>query len=74
MPRLGINLDEYFHSVDKTIPEVSVYSLGIKILTLLECVHETGFVFNDLKLDNLMIGYSDELPKSNKLSNDRTIN
>ena len=74
MPRLGINLDEYFHSVDKTIPEVSVYSLGIKILTLLECVHETGFVFNDLKLENLMIGYSDELPKSNKLSNDRTIN
>ena len=42
-------------------------------LMLLECVHETGFVFNDLKLDNLMIGYSDELPKTNKLSTDRTI-
>ena len=64
MPRLGINLEQYFEAMDNVVPEVSVYSLGIKILTLLECVHETGFVFNDLKLDNLMIGYSDSLMAS----------
>ena len=57
MPRLGENLDYYFEAMRCTIPEASVYSLGIKILTLLECVHETGYVFNDLKLDNLMVGY-----------------
>lgn len=57
MPRLGFNLEQYFEAMHNIIPEVSVYSLGIKIITLLECVHETGYVFNDLKLDNLMIGY-----------------
>ena len=50
-----------------------MYSLGIKILTLLECVHETGFVCNDLKLDNLMIGYEDELPICKPLATDRKI-
>ena len=62
MPRLGINLEQYFEAMNNVIPELSVYSLGIKILTLLECVHQAGFVFNDLKLDNLMIGFSDKLP------------
>lgn len=59
--------------MNNIIPEISVYSLGIKILTLLACVHETGFVFNDLKLDNLMIGYSDKLPVGKPLASDVTI-
>lgn len=70
MPRLGINLEQYFEAMENVVPEVSVYSLGIKVLTLLECVHETGFVFNDLKLDNLMIGYSDKLPIGKPISSD----
>ena len=65
MPRLGQNLEEYFERSKRHIPEASTYSLGIKILALLECVHETGFVFNDLKLDNLMVAFSDKLPSSN---------
>lgn len=73
MPRLGINLCHYFEHMNNIIPEVSVYSLGIKILTLLKCVHEAGFVFNDLKLDNLMVGYSDILPISNPLTTDGKI-
>ena len=73
MPRLGINLEQYFEAMHNVVPAVSVYSLGIKILTLLECVHETGFVFNDLKLDNLMIGYSDELPVGKPLAPGVTI-
>ena len=68
MPRLGVNLEQYFEAMCNIIPEVSVYSLGIKIISLLECVHETGFVFNDLKLDNLMIGYLDQLPVGGRKS------
>ena len=55
MPRLGRNLENYFESMNYSLPEVSIYSLAIKIVTLLECVHKTGLIFNDLKLDNLMV-------------------
>ena len=64
MPRLATNLEDYFHRMKCHIPEASIYSLGIKILALLECVHETGIVYNDLKLDNLMLGFTDRLPNS----------
>ena len=44
------------------IPEVSIYSLAIKVITLFECMHTNGMVFNDLKLDNLMLHFDDEPP------------
>ena len=62
MPRLGHNLENYFQTMNCQLPEVSIYALAIKVITLLECMHTNGLVFNDLKLDNLMVGYNDELP------------
>ena len=59
MPRLGINLEQYFESLNYKLPEISIYSLAIKMITLLECVHKIGLVFNDLKLDNLMVEVDD---------------
>ena len=35
------------------------------MITLLECVHKIGLVFNDLKLDNLMVNFNDEFPLFN---------
>ena len=67
MPRLGTNLEVDFELRKHMVPKASVYSLGIKILAVLECVHETGFVFNDLKLDNLMVEYADRLPRPSKM-------
>ena len=64
MPRLGQNLHNYFESFQYKLPEISIYSLAIKIITLLECVHSIGLVFNDLKLDNLMVETKDLLPDS----------
>ena len=62
MPRLGQNLEKYFESINHKLPEISIYSLAIKMITLLECVHKIGLVFNDLKLDNLMVETDDQLP------------
>lgn len=59
MPRLGLNLEHYFESLNCKLPEISIYSLAIKMITLLECVHKIGLVFNDLKLDNLMVEVDD---------------
>ena len=66
MPRLGLNLENYFDFMEHKLPEVSIYSLAIKMITLLECVHKMGMVFNDLKLDNLMVDYGDQLPVDSK--------
>ena len=32
-----------------------MYSFGIQILNILEKIHEVGFIYNDLKLDNLLL-------------------
>lgn len=71
MPRLGQNLQTYFDNQKSKLPETSIYSLAIKITTLLECLHKQGLVFNDLKLDNLMVEYADHLPDSYNI-NDHT--
>ena len=33
------------------------YGLGIQILNILEKIHGAGYVFNDLKLDNLLLDF-----------------
>jgi len=32
------------------------------LIKIFESVHSAGFVYNDLKLDNIMIGYNESLP------------
>lgn len=33
-------------------------------MNILERVHNTGYVYNDLKLDNLLINFDEKLPRS----------
>ena len=32
-------------------------------MNILEQIHDSGYIYNDLKLDNLLIGYKDQLSK-----------
>ena len=59
MPRLGCNLEHYFEKLGYRINSKTILRLSIKILSLLECVHEAGYIFNDLKLDNIMTSLND---------------
>ena len=68
MPRLGQNLQSYFEHLHCQLPEISIYSLAIKIISLLECVHKVDLIFNDLKPDNLMVKYDDYLPDSHHIN------
>ena len=41
----------------------TIFELGLAMLTTLEAVHKQGYVFNDLKLDNLMVGFGQKVMK-----------
>ena len=57
MPRYGYNLDILFHKTKYQLSKSSIYDVGFAVLKNLEACHNEGYVFNDLKLDNLMVGY-----------------
>ena len=39
-----------------------MYKIGLNILNILELVHDSGYVFNDLKFENILLGNSDMVP------------
>lgn len=57
MPRYGINLESLFQCRNNQFSKESTYFLGIQLLNMLQQVHEAGYVYNDLKLDNLLLNY-----------------
>lgn len=68
MPRYGKTLDKYFEQQGRKWSRASIFSLGIRLINLLEQVHSAGYTYNDLKLDNLLIGFQDKL--SNQYTED----
>lgn len=54
MPKYGMTLHDLFQARKGQFSGASIYSLGIQLLNIFEQIHTAGFVFNDLKLDNLL--------------------
>lgn len=42
--------------MNKDLSTKSVVHLGMEVLKILEKVHASGYVYGDLKLDNVLIG------------------
>ena len=57
MTRYGSNFFDIFSNHQALFSTKSVYSLGLTLLNILEKIHKAGYVYNDLKLDNLMLDY-----------------
>ena len=64
MPRYSRTLENYIHKMDYKLSKISVYNIGLQLLRNLETIHAAGFVYNDMKLDNIMMNFSANPPKS----------
>ena len=60
MDLLGHTLERYQMQNIGKFSFKTVNQIGIKVLTLLEQLHSIGFVYNDLKPDNICIGDSNK--------------
>ena len=63
MPRFGTNLDTLFQSQKFKFSKEVIYTLGIQLINSLERIHNAGYVYNDLKLDNLLLDYKTDVKK-----------
>ncbi|AWP16861.1 putative serine/threonine-protein kinase VRK1 [Scophthalmus maximus] len=57
--RLGTDLQKKFEECGKTFPRKLVLQLGLRLLDILEFVHDHEYVHADIKASNLMLSHSD---------------
>ena len=55
---------------NNSITSESIYSLGIQLLNILEELHSAGIIFNDLKLDNLLLDFKTDMKLLSKANGD----
>lgn len=64
MEKLGKSLQTYLKERNKTFSLKTVCQVGIQLLDILEQVHRAGYVYNDLKFDNILVGDGCNSPES----------
>jgi serine/threonine protein kinase len=57
MDRFGNDLQKIFQSGNKLFSGKVSFNLALKILDVLEYIHSKGYVHNDIKAQNLLLGY-----------------
>lgn len=66
MPRYGSNIENYFEKKGCQMSKESILQFGISMLRMLESIHAAGFTYNDLKLDNVLVGYQNKIDHNKK--------
>ena len=56
MQKFGRNLDSYFNQANMKFSHKTIYQLGIRLIDIFERIHDAGLIYNDLKLDNILVG------------------
>ena len=44
----------------------SIFNLGLQLVNILELIHDSGLVYNDLKPDNILLGFGLQLPDTSR--------
>jgi vaccinia related kinase len=56
MPKYGKNLEHIFEQHNHTFCQKTIIELGLKLLDIIEMIHNAGYTYNDMKLDNILVG------------------
>lgn len=56
MNKYGANLDSYFNQFNMQFSLKTICQIGIRLIEIFERIHEAGLTYNDLKLDNILVG------------------
>jgi len=57
MERFGKDLQKIFQTGKKKFPPKAAYTIAVKVLDTLEYIHAQGYVHNDIKAQNLLLGH-----------------
>ena len=56
MEKLGNNLENYLYNREQNFSMQTECQIGIQLISCIEMLHQTGYVHNDIKLDNIIVG------------------
>lgn len=56
MDKFGDSLCQVVEHSPTSLSQYTVAALGVEFVTVLEAMHDLGYVYNDLKPDNVLIG------------------
>jgi serine/threonine protein kinase len=56
LPQYGLNLEKLFENSGNCFSSKTILQLGVRLLEIIEQIHDSGYTYNDLKLDNILVG------------------
>lgn len=56
MPRYGKSLQYILNNGHHLLSKVDIFSIANKLVSILELIHDSGLVYNDIKPDNILLG------------------
>ena len=56
LQKYGNNLDNIFTQFNMQFSMKTICQIGIRLINIIQVIHEAGYVYNDMKLDNVLIG------------------
>ena len=62
--KLGDTLEEYLFEREEPFSEKTTLQIGIALMDAFRKIHDAGYVYADLKLDNILVGDAKILPNS----------
>ena len=64
MQKLGLSLEHYMFQKTNCFTMTTICQLGIQLIQCIQKLHQIGFIHNDIKLNNILVGDGESTPKS----------